>query len=372
MNPTKSTHSQQLERWIGIEQIENISRAMHGFYGGPIPLANAGNVWATPDGDFVGKVLQGSEACINQRLFDMVRREERRRWRHIGQRTQQLGGFSSVGDLISEMTTGGKAQLFNVAKAGVTGVANIANNLWEVGALPPAGTITSATEFVTTNTTVGGLQQTNAAGGDSLHFISATMSASVATQTLLMHDLYWYYCHNIATQSPTGLSAGGNLPTRYQDTTAKGNIATAFVTTALGGTVGNYQLTYVDQDGNTAETNTTQALVSASIARRFPFATSVGNGWFIPINAGDLGPRKITAVTQSVGTGTGVIQLMVSKPLVWIPMPATANLPVLVGGVTSAINMAKIIDNACLAFLEINKSATTATNYSGQIVLCSG
>lgn len=364
----KSTHTQRLERWLGVEQVTNISEKMRGFYA-PIPLANAGGVIAMPDGDFVGVEPGGAESCLQDKLHEVVRRERRKQRARMAHATRQLGGFSSVGDLISEMTTGGKAQFLNLAKTGVTGVAAIANNLWEVGAWPPAGTITAATEFRPDNTTDGGLKQANAAGGDTLHFISASIVGTVANNSLLMYDLFSYYCHNIATQSPSGLF--GTAPTRYQDTTSVGAFITAFVTTALGGTVGTYQMTYVDQDGNTAETNTAQSLVSASIARRFPFAASVGNGWFLPLNTADKGVRKFTAITQSVATGTGNLQVCTCKPLVWIPIQI-ANVPMIIGGVTSALNLSRIVDGACLAFMEVNKGATTATSYSGQIVLASG
>lgn len=365
----RSTHSQRIERWLGAEQAEHLSAKMRGFYW-PIPVANVpGKIYLTPDGDYVGEIDGGRESSLEQKIHDIVRRERRRRFARTALRARQHGGFASLSDLIAEATTGGKLQTFNVAKAGVTGVANTANSLWDVGAAPEAGTITSATEFRPDNTTSGGLKQANAAGGDTLHFVSATMVGTVAANTLLLVDRFSYYCHNIATQSPSGLF--GTVPTRYQDSTAAGAFIHAFVTTALGGTVGTYQITYTDEAGN-SQSNTAQSLVSASIARRFPFApASVGNGWFLPLASGDVGVRKITAITQSVATGTGVIDVGTSKPLVWIPCPI-ANMPIIVDGINGAFNMVKIVDGACLAFMEVNKGATTATSYNGQVVLCSG
>ena len=53
-----STHSQQLERWIGGDTIEHLSRSMNGWYGPPIALAGVpGEVFATGDGDFIGRRL---------------------------------------------------------------------------------------------------------------------------------------------------------------------------------------------------------------------------------------------------------------------------------------------------------------------------
>lgn len=363
-----STHSQQIERWLGKEQAEHLSSKMRGFHW-PIPVANVpGRIYLTGDGDYVGRIDGGRESSLEQKIHDIMRRERRRRFARTALRARQHGGFASLSDLISEATTGGKLQTFNVAKTGVTGVANIANSLWDVGAVPEAGTITSATEFRPDNTTAGGLKQANAAGGDTLHFVGATIVGTVAAQTLLMVDRFSYYCHNIATQSPSSLF--GTPPTRYQDATAAGAFIHAFVTTALGGTVGTYQITYTDEGGS-SQANTAASLVTSAIARRFPFAASVGNGWFLPLASGDVGVRKITAITQSVGTGTGVIDVGTSKPLVWIPVPI-ANIPVIIDGIRGAFNLSRIVDGACLAFMEVNKSATTATSYNGQIILCSG
>lgn len=362
-----STHSQQIERWLGKEQAEHLSSKMRGFHW-PIPVANVpGRIYLTGDGDYVGRINGGRESSLEQKIHDIMRRERRRRFARTALRARQHGGFASLSDLISEATTGGKLQTFNVAKTGVTGVANIANSLWDVGAVPAAGTVTAATEYTPTNTTTGGLRQADAGGGDTLHFVGATIVGTVAANTLLLVDRYYYYVHNIATQSP----ALSSVASRLQSTACKSSFIHAFVTSALGGTPGTYQVTYMDQDGNTDEANTAASLVAASIARRFPFAASVGNGWFLPFNAGDTGARKLTQITQSVSTGTGQIDVGLSKPICWIPIPI-ANIPVIIDGIRGAFNLSKIEDGACLCLYEINKGPTTATSYNGQIILCSG
>jgi hypothetical protein len=374
-----NTHSQRLERWLGTDQVELLSQKMRGFYA-PIALANIPGrepILAMPDGDFSGRIIGGQEACMRTKLEQIVAREAKiakaRRGARLGRATRQLGGFTSLGDLITEMS-GGKKQTFNVAKAGVTGVANVANSLWDVGVAPASGTTAAGgTEVVPTNTTTGGLLQANATGGDTLHFVGATISGTVAANFLLMYDRFYSYGHNIATQSPTGLGAGGNAPTRYQDATSKSCFLTAFVNSAgaLGGTPGTWNPSVVDQDGNTAANAGAQTLTAASIARRFPFAASVGNGWFFPLAAGDTGVRRLDAITQSVATGTGVLDVVLAKPIVWIPI-LLANVATMIDGINSSMNLERIVDNACLAFMEVNKGATTATSYSGQVVLCSG
>ena len=72
------------------------------------------------------------------------------------------------------------------------------------------------------------------------------------------------------------------------------------VTTTLNATPGAFTITYVDQDGNGAETTTSRNL-GASAA-----AYSVG---FAILNDNDIGVQDITAAARSAGTTpTGVIQ----------------------------------------------------------------
>jgi hypothetical protein len=360
-----STHSSRLERWLGKECVDSISKSMRGYHGTkPIAIANVpGHIYATNDGDFVGGIKGGYfttffELCLG-RLNKAVKK--------IANGDRLYTGFSSLSDLISEATTGGKKQQFMIAKTGVTGVANIANSLWDVGANPQAGgTSAAAAGSSPDNTTNGSIRYTNPTGGDTMHFIGATMVPTVGANCLLMYDRFYQVNHNIAND-PQSISG---TPTRYQSNAAINTFLTAFVTTALGAGTPTLTLTYVDDAGNTAENATTQTIVGSAIARRFPFAATIGNGWFIPLNSGDRGVRSLTNADLSA-TSTGNIDYVLGKPYVWIPQ-GIANFPIIVDGINSAFNLVQITDSSCLAFMEINKGATTATSYSGTITLCAG
>ena len=361
-----STHANRLERWLGPEQIENISNAWKGYHGKqPIPIANVpGRIYATPDGDFIGSIKGGYYANLKDLYIERLAKAYKK---VANQKGTFYAGFASLSDLISEATAGGKRQQFMFAKTGVTGVANIANSLWDVGANPAAGSTSAApTGSSPTNLTTGAIPYTNPTGGDTLHFVSATSVATVGSNLLLMYDRYFQVNHNLATD-PQSISG---TPTRYQSTAAAGNFITCFVTTALGAGTPTVTLTYVDQAGNTAENATAQTIVGSAIARRFPFAATVGNGWFIPLNSGDTGVRALTNADLSA-TSTGNVDYVLGKPIVMIPQ-GIANFPVIIDGINSAFNLIKIEDNSCLAFMEINKGATTATSYSGIITLVAG
>ena len=362
----RSTHSSKLERWLGTEQVESISKSMRGWYGPPIPVANVpGGVFACGDGDFCGPIRGGQLVTMYEYARSKILKAARK-WAH-NQRSTLNTGFASLSDLISEATTGGKRQDFMFAKTGVTGVANVANNLFDVGVHPVTmTTLSDNTGESPTNSTTGAIRFTNPDGSDTLHFVGATAVPTVANNNLLMYDLYYRFLHNIATD-PQAVS---DVPTRYQSTAAAGTFISVFVQTALGAGTPTYEITYMDQAGNTAEASATQTIVGSAIARRFPFAASVGNGWFFPLNSTDTGVRKITNLNLSAAS-TGKVYVCLCKPYVWIPQPF-ANQAIVIDGINSCFNLVQITASSCIQFMEINKGATTATSYNGQIILVSG
>lgn len=357
-------HSDKLERWLGSDTASHLSSAMRGFYGPPVQVAiGDGAIRVTGDGDFLGSVMAGGEASYADWVAD---REVKARKQRVARAKRQLGAISSFSGLIQSIG-GGKKQMLNVAKTGVTGVANISNTLWDVGAQPQAGSTSAAPSGSSPdNTTTGGLLYSNAGGSDSMYFLGATMVPTVGNNLLLLYDRYFQANHNIATD-PQAISG---TPGRYQSTAAKGGFISIHVTTALGAGTPTLTLTYVDQDGNTAETATAQTIVGSAIARRFPFASSVGNGWYIPLNSSDNGVRSLTNSDLSAAS-TGNIDIILGMPVAWIPQPI-ANMPVVFDASISPAVMQPIAASACLALMEINKGATTATSYSGSISLVSG
>lgn len=360
-------HSDRVERWLGTDAVSLLSQSMRGSYFDPIPVAlGMGGLKASKDGDFVGRLEGGSEASYEEWAWDQNRREMRRRMALVARGRKQLGAISGLSDLLSEIGAG-KAQTINVAKTGVTGVANISNTLWDVGAQPAAGGTSAAPGGSSpTNTTTGGLLYDSAGAGDSMYFIGCTLVPTVANNLLLLYDRYFQVNHNLATD-PQAVSG---TPTRYQSTAARNTFLSIHVTGALGAGTPTYLVQYVDSEGNTAENTATQTIVASSIARRYPFAAGVGNGWFFPLNAGDRGVREIDNLDLSAAS-TGTVDVILGKPIAWIPQPL-ANVAVKFDATLSPVDFVPIADGACLAFLEINKGATTATSYSGSVTLCSG
>lgn len=279
------------------------------------------------------------------------------------------GGFASLSDLINEVTVGGKGQHLPFVKAGTAGVVGRSNSLWNVGSVPPAGGVggTSGTGVAKTRASAGALVQADPSGGDTLHVVTATVQGSVGTQMLLLYDRLWDMTHTM-TVDPRSIDAV-NQPTRYTGTDAKGNFLSGEVTTVLPASTPTVTFTYIDQDGNTAETGPAlSTIASAAAVNTVPFTAP---NWFYPLNAGDTGLRSATDVDLSAAMASGVVTWFIGHVLALIPVP-TANTPVILDGINSAFNLAEVKTGACLGLLEIAKGATTATNWWGDLLLASG
>lgn len=330
----RTVHSQRLARWLGEDQAAQTACASRGFYW-PLHVGNVpGEVFAY-QGEFYGYI--------------------------------RGGGFTSLSDLIAEATTGGKRQDWTWFKVGTVAVTGACSSHWRVGNVPSAAGAASAIPAgdVPTRTTTGALGQSDAAGGDTLHFTTAQMLGGAAPNTLLIYDRIWQgqvLLNTTAAQSITG------VPTRYATTTSPGNFCFMEVTTTLGTGAHTWTLQYVDQAGNAAENAAAITGISACVANRIDEATA--GRWFIPLNAGDSGLRNATQITLSATIASGVVNIVIGHPLIMIPCPVS-NSMVVMDGINSAFNLVQVLDGAAIAGLEI-KGVATATTFAGTLILVSG
>lgn len=379
---SQATHSGRLERWLGRDHLESMSVAMKDWYGPPIAVAGVpGKVFAHKGGDFRGTIHQGSFAGWKDRADEWAV-SMYKRWRRASLSKQLNTGFASFSDLVSEGTVGGKRRDWNFNKVGPTGVVAVTSSLYRVGAQPVAGAgpanAAAGTAFVDSDQ--GGMLFTNPNSPDTLHFVRADVTASVAGNTLLLYDLIFGVNKTMAS---TANEAVTGVPTRWQGTTggadgsAEGNFlfiqvgGTQLAATAhnwvLGGTA-NGGCTYTDQSGNTASALPAITGNSAGIVDRLDHPTGQ---WFAPLASGDTGIKALTKMECSASVATGVIWFMMGHPIAMIPIPI-ANMVCTLDGVSTAFNLVRIVDDACLQFLEICKPATTATTYNGIISAVAG
>jgi hypothetical protein len=362
----RATHSSRLERWLGAESVEALSRSMRGWYGPPIAVAGVpGLVYACGDGDFCGPIRGGHFANLTDYYAAKVRRVLRNTARR--QHGKLNAGFASLSDLISEATTGGKSQNLTYLKTTVALPAVAASHdLWGVGALPAAGANAAAAPGGTqyTNATSGALFSSNAAGGDTLHLTTWT-GLCTAPGTLLLYDRLFAVNINHATTANT---VTGTLA-RHNGTTgsAAGNFLTGRVTTVLGATAHNVTVTYVDNAGNAAEAAAAQAIRVSSAVNTIPLTQPQ---WFVNLNAGDSGLRNVTSIALSAAS-TGNVDWTIGQPKAVLPH-SVANVGFILDGINSAFNLVQILDNACLSLLNLHATQTGAVTYQGRIQLVSG
>ncbi len=365
------THSERLERWLGADQVAAISAAMRHWHGGPIAVGPLpGAVYAMPGGDFTGMIRGGQFMGLAEYMAERLRTALRRSaLRHRG---TLHAGFTSLSDLVSEATAGGKMQEHNFNKVGTaSAAAPEPMSLWNVGAKPTAGGVggTSGTGRACTRTTTGALGQDNpATSGDQLHLVSADAAASVPN-TLLVYDRLWDMTYNHASSTSTAIDSA-NRPSRYQTTSlAPSNFLAGEVTTALSATAHNLTITYVDDAGNTAEAASAYAAPVSAAANRLPL---VSPNWFLPLNAGDRGLRYLTNIAQSTITSvTGISNFFIGHPLAFLACPI-ANLLMPFDLIYKKFGPRRVYDSACLSFLEMPKTATTATTYNGMLNFVAG
>lgn len=368
---TRSTHAGKLERWLGKEQVENISTSMRGWYGkrpilvGGVP--GAGGVWCGRGGDFVGRIDGGdfvglAERCV-ERLDHAVAKIAGRHRMH---------GFSSLSDLINEVSNFGKRKDFTFNKAGTTSVVGGTNSFWRVGNYPAAGLAASNAPIGRTLTDAdqGAFFFVNPTSPDTQHFVRADIMSSNAPRTLLLYDRLFEVNKTMASTAPETVTGS---PSRYQNTaddqpdSADGNFLAIEIQAALGNTAHNWTtVLYTDHNGNAATLPSLTGNASGIINR----LDHPVNQWFAPLQAGDNGIRTLTQMQCSASV-TGTVAFFIGHPIAFLPTIVT-NMMTIVDGINTAFNLTRIFDDAALAFLDVNAPSTTAPTINGMFATASG
>jgi hypothetical protein len=371
------THSDRLERWLGAEKVAQMSAAMcnpHAkWYGKPIAVHGVpGLVYATKDGDFIGAIDAGYEVSAIDRAEDIIRRHHRMQRARMARVRRQSGAIGSLDQALAAYFGGGN-RTFSFNKAGTTGVVGATNTLWFVGSQPAAGSAAAAAPggTVPTDATTGSWGFDNPSSGTQ-HFVFGNPIASVAANTLLLYDRLFSVTK---TMNSSTTEAVTGVPTRYQSTTAgaadsaENNFLMIECRTALAATAHNWTVcTYTDQSNNTGATLPSVTGNSSNIVNRLD--QPVGT-WFCPLASGDTGIRNLTQMQCSAAVATGAIDFTIGHPIAFMPC-GIANFVCEKDGLTTSISLERIFDDACLAFLEICKGATTATTYTGTFTTLRG
>jgi hypothetical protein len=216
----------------------------------------------------------------------------------------------------------------------------------------------------------------NPAAG-SYRLTGANVSASVLGNSLLLYDRIFDVAKtmaSVANESVTG------VPSRYQSSTttaedyAGGNFGfievglTALAATAHNwGVAGGNECLYRNQAGTDAQVMPVLTGNSAAIVHRLDHPTGQ---WFAPLAAGDTGIMDWHQMRCSASVATGLINFVIGHPIGFMTMPI-ANTVFPFDWLTNIDQAPRIFADAYLAFLEITKPSTTATNYTGIINMTS-
>lgn len=378
------THSDRLDRWLGAENVARISAQFKDFYW-PVGIHGVpGNVKVMPGGDFTGEINGGAFLSAKDGAATVLKKiraaaeAKARRGNALGRlaeliraedsRILSVGAFGSV-DAVIAAATGGKGQTLKFSKTGAASNAiGNCNDLWTRAGYPTAGGASSAAPGgrVPTASTTGALPFLNLGAANSGHYLGWALSASVINNSLLLYDRIFDV---VKTMASTTTQAVTGVPTRYQSATAGnadyigGNFCfPANPTTVLAATAHNWTVcTYLDET-NAAGTFPSATGVSACVVGGIDLA--VGLGWFMPLAAGDVGVKALTQMQCSASVATGTIDFVIGHPIAVNACPV-ANIACMDDGLYTSLNLAPILDGACLSFIEMPKPATTATNYAG-------
>jgi hypothetical protein len=368
----KDVNMNHLERWLGDEKIAMLRDNMRGWYGRPIYLTDVpGHVWVDAQGNFRGHLRGGQFMSAVDTIEEGIKRYLKQFGKGLSepQYATMNAGFASVSAAL-ERASQGYSQRRNFAKVGPTGVVAVTSSMWRVGSQPVAGAAGAAAPGGTAHTSAntGALAFANPAAG-TLHLTGASVAASVINNTLLVYDRLFSVAK---TMNSTGTEAVTGVPTRYQSTVALNEDYAGdnflFVEvggTALAATAHNWTTcTYTDQDGNAGATLPSLTGNSGAIVDRLDHPTSQ---WFAPLASGDTGIQQLDQMQCSAAVATGAINFVIGHPLGWMSFPVINSfLPN--NFLYGADDLApRIFNDACIAFLEPLKPATTTTTYTGKL-----
>lgn len=278
-----------------------------------------------------------------------------------------MAGFTSRDDIINEISTNGKVDLWNFYKVAPAAAeaAGVWQSLWKGVGNPGAGSnpaTTPGTVFASdTGTPLAGSIYFADRDPDFRHLLAF---GAVATQncTLMLYDRLAGVSgiSGVGTGSKT---IGSGALTRYSGTAATLNEAWIEVTTASTTTAAVMNLNaYTAADGTTGNSGGNVTWPAA--------ATDVHTMIQLPLDASKQGVRSIEA-GLNVGTATtaAVFNVLIIRPLARIPL--LANVYNEVSFLDDVVGLPRIYDNAALG-LALLAATTTATTVWGTITCAYG
>ena len=291
-----------------------------------------------------------------------------------------MPGFTSQDDLINQLTVNGRGYRNDWQKSTFATTAQTAGlwySLQRGGGNPAAdailgtGTNLAFQALSDSTATAGGMQHGGNVGGFKvlLNAAAQTASATTAPCVLMLVDLLGFYpITSVTTITAQTLNNTVTLP-RYTD----GAGVQAFMTpsTVMGAATPNLSIGYTNSAAVAGKaTPATLPIGNSAAAVTSIVYSGTGNGkfgLFMPLAAGDAGIRSVQTVTLSASYVSGVLNLVLCKPLMTLPI-TTLGVTAERDLVNQFASMPKIYDGACLAWIMLAGAATpVASPISGHL-----
>lgn len=287
-------------------------------------------------------------------------------------------GFTSVDDMVSEITSG---KHYRADWNKITGAAAYTAGRWydmsALGGTPIANawagtalTWTTCTETTGNGTQIFGLRHGGDVSTDTKHLLNAAAITAVATgvpSQLMLVDMQGYY-PGISMNVATSQTLLGTPTLRY--TNGVGIRAGLVVVTTTGATAHNLSMTYTNSGGTGSRTlPVTVACTASAITPHITHSGTAANNYgpFLPLASGDVGIQSVQSVQLSAASGAGTAALVLYKPLMTIPL-TTATVASERDFVNQIPSLPQIKDGACLTWLIFTGAAVAAsTNFYGSL-----
>jgi hypothetical protein len=282
-------------------------------------------------------------------------------------------GFSSMDDLINEITTNGKFNRNDWNK--ITGAAAYTAGRWYdfsgLAGSPVANAFTgtalawkSCDETTGNGTQIFGMPHGGNVSPDTKHILNVSAVTGVATGVpaqLMLVDLQGYW-PGISTAVATAQTLTGTPTLRY--TNGAGCKLFFVQTVASGATAHNISLSY----SNTTPTSgrnmpVTVSMTVSAIAGHISHSGTAANNYgpFLPMASGDTGVSNVANVTFSAASGSGSGALCLARPLLTLPI-TTASVAAERDLLNQLPSLPRVMDGACLVWLYFAGAATAAAS----------
>ena len=287
-----------------------------------------------------------------------------------------MGGFTSLDDFINQATTNGKFWRTDWNKLTFGTTAHTAG-MWyllsQTGGNPAASSILGtgtnlAFQALTDATaTAAGIQHGGNVGGFKQIINASAFSASATTMPaiFMLVDLLGFY--PITTVKTTDAQTLNNTVTLPRYTTGAGVQAIVVPSTVMGAATPTITLGYTNSVGTASRaTPSTPALplgnTAAAVSSVVYSGTGSGKyGPFMPQANGDAGIRSVQSISLSASYVSGVLNLLLVKPLLTLPM-TTIGVAAERDLLNQVPSLPKVYDGACLAWMMYAGAATSVNS----------